>query len=212
MGTDGSWGTFAGTSAAGPHVAGAAALLESYGLSKAQVVTAFEKSAIDLGTSGEDNVYGYGRIDAYKALKTVDIPPNVSITAPDKNITINAGKSVTFKGDCASSKHKISAYTWDFDNRQTSSQKDPGAVTFKKAGVYKVTLTCTDSTGIKNPDPAMRTVTVQGKSGQPPLTQRKPDSGHSGGGASGPLELLEFLLLGVLIFIKRGRILEHDRL
>jgi hypothetical protein len=189
---DGHVTSFAGTSAAAPHVAGAAALLESYGLSKVQVVTALEKSAIDLGKPGKDNVYGYGRIDAYKALETVDIPPDVSITAPNKNVTIDVGKSVTFNGECASNKHKISAYAWDFANGQTSPQKAPGGVTFKKAGNYKVTLTCTDSTGIKNPDPATRTVTVQAKNNLPPSDPPpNPNHDHSGGGGSfGLLDLL----------------------
>jgi PKD repeat protein len=166
-------------------------------------VAALEKSAIDLGKPGEDNVYGYGRIDAYKALEAVDIPPNASITAPNKDVTIDAGKSVSFKGDCASDKHKISAYAWNFDNGQTSSQKDPGAVTFKKAGIYKVAFTCTDSTGIKDPDPAMHTVTVQGKSNPPPPPTPKPD--HSGGGgSSGPLGLIGLLFLGLPAFIRRA--------
>jgi plastocyanin len=194
---------FAGTSAAAPYVAGAAALLESYGLSKAQVVMALEKSAIDLGKSGKDNVYGYGRIDVYKALETVDIPPEVSIMAPSKNIAIDVGTSVTFKGECASNKHTISAYAWDFANGQTSSKKAPGAITFQKAGNYTVELTCTDSTGIKNPEPATRVVTVQAKNNQPsPPPDPNPD--HSGGGgAAGPLALLGLLLLGVPMLIWR---------
>jgi subtilisin family serine protease len=57
-------GGFSGTSAATPHVAGAAALVlganPSYSVSQLQ--SYLENNAVDLGSSGKDNLYGAGRL------------------------------------------------------------------------------------------------------------------------------------------------------
>ena len=56
---------FTGTSAATPHVAGAAALIldENPGYSVSQLWNALTSSAIDMGSCGKDNIYGYGRLN-----------------------------------------------------------------------------------------------------------------------------------------------------
>ena len=56
---------FSGTSAATPHVAGAAALIldENPGYSVSQLWNALTSSAIDMGSCGKDNIYGYGRLN-----------------------------------------------------------------------------------------------------------------------------------------------------
>ncbi len=55
---------FTGTSAAAPHVAGIAAILKQRdgSLTPAQLRARIEGSAEDLGTSGMDNLYGWGRL------------------------------------------------------------------------------------------------------------------------------------------------------
>ncbi len=55
---------FFGTSAASPHAAGAAALARDAepGLDHAQTRTFLESRAVDLGVSGKDNDYGWGRV------------------------------------------------------------------------------------------------------------------------------------------------------
>lgn len=58
----------AGTSMATPHVAGVAALLASKGLDRAQITGCILSSADDLGTPGRDPVFGYGRLNANKAV------------------------------------------------------------------------------------------------------------------------------------------------
>ncbi len=69
---DGYWRK-SGTSMAAPHAAGLAALIWSArpGLSNDQVAQAISRTALDLGAPGWDEFYGWGRIDAYRALLSV---------------------------------------------------------------------------------------------------------------------------------------------
>ena len=68
---------FGGTSAAAPHVAGAAALIlsanPSLSLSVSNLREALIASAIDMGVEGPDNVFGYGRLNLPSQV-FVDVP------------------------------------------------------------------------------------------------------------------------------------------
>jgi len=74
---------FSGTSMASPHVAGVVGLLlaQRPDLSNGQVREILRQSADDLGESGFDRYYGYGRVNAYQALQT-DTPDEPA--APDR--------------------------------------------------------------------------------------------------------------------------------
>jgi len=80
---------FGGTSGACPIVAGVAALILSINpnLANDDVRRILHESAVDLGTPGRDNYYGYGRIDAAAALYT---------PSPD----FNGNGKVDFKDYC----------------------------------------------------------------------------------------------------------------
>jgi thermitase len=67
------WGS--GTSFAAPFVSGAAALLMSRGASNSAAVSALSAGADDLGTAGWDQYYGWGRLNAYRALVALGVPP-----------------------------------------------------------------------------------------------------------------------------------------
>ena len=64
-----SYGSKSGTSMACPHVAGVVALLRQAfpGTSVDQVKEAMYMTAVDLGSTGEDNTFGKGRVDALAA-------------------------------------------------------------------------------------------------------------------------------------------------
>ena len=61
---------YSGTSLSTPHVSGLAGLIlgKNPNLSNAQVRSLIQNSAIDLGSAGVDAAFGYGRIDAHRAV------------------------------------------------------------------------------------------------------------------------------------------------
>ncbi len=67
--TDFGYYLYQGTSASAPHVSGVAAMLASIGITEPDDIRqALQNTAIDLGTEGKDDEYGYGLIDAFAAL------------------------------------------------------------------------------------------------------------------------------------------------
>lgn len=97
---NGAYAGFSGTSAAAPVVSGIAALVLSAnpGLTNSQVKSIIEKNADDLGTAGFDPYYGWGRVNAYKAVLAAintappqadTVKPTVSITAPASGSTLS---------------------------------------------------------------------------------------------------------------------------
>jgi len=95
----------AGTSMATPHVAGTAALVLSLNpnLTSSQVRSILEQTADDKGTPGRDDLYGYGRINAYKALKYTLENYNTTIGGAGEivtfheNITVKSGVTLTIR-------------------------------------------------------------------------------------------------------------------
>jgi flagellar hook assembly protein FlgD len=78
-----------GTSMASPVVSGVAALILSKNplLSPNEVKSILANSAIDLGNGGWDYFYGYGRVNAYRALQATPLPMS-AITATSKSFTM----------------------------------------------------------------------------------------------------------------------------
>ncbi|NIO72039.1 MAG: S8 family serine peptidase, partial [Anaerolineae bacterium] len=76
-----------GTSQASPHVAGLAALIWAVNpsLNNTQVQSIIKQTADDLGAAGRDNYYGFGRINARRALEatapSLDISPSMGFLA-----------------------------------------------------------------------------------------------------------------------------------
>ena len=94
--TTGPWGysknydQISGTSMACPHVSGTAALIwaKNPTLTNTQVRNILQTTAIDLGTAGRDNGYGYGLIDAEAAIAaTPNDPPTITNPSPANGAT-----------------------------------------------------------------------------------------------------------------------------
>jgi thermitase len=94
---DGTYGGWSGTSFSSPIAAGVAALLVAYNpqLTNARIVELLESQSDDLGSAGYDIYYGYGRVNAYRALLAAGAPsldttpPVTSITSPTPGSTVS---------------------------------------------------------------------------------------------------------------------------
>jgi thermitase len=97
-----------GTSMAAPQVSGLAGLLFAVGVADAngngrtndEIRAIIENTADDLGRSGWDRDYGWGRINVYRAVQaavgeSADHPPTVTITNPTDGDTLSGTVTVT---------------------------------------------------------------------------------------------------------------------
>ncbi len=105
----GGYASFSGTSMSSPHVAGAAALLKSAGVTDAnlngrvndEIRHILTSTAIDLGSGGRDNQYGFGLVDVVAALEALGpgTPPadavSVALSTNKTTYTIDTDTSVT---------------------------------------------------------------------------------------------------------------------
>jgi subtilisin family serine protease len=73
----GGYGYKSGTSMASPHINGVVALMRQFSpdISVEEVKEIIYQTAYDLGDPGEDNSYGWGMVDAYKAVMSINKNP-----------------------------------------------------------------------------------------------------------------------------------------
>jgi len=149
-----------------PHVSGVAAVIWSADPSKTndEIRTAMQSTALDLGSAGRDNAYGYGLVQAYDAWQSLGAgstptnnPPTASFgwSCTDLSCSFDASAS----GD---SDGTIVSYAWSFGDGSNAS----GATAthnYAGGGSYTVTLTVTDDGGAG--DSKAQTVTVAAPGG-----------------------------------------------
>lgn len=82
MTAGGYWSNNCGTSFSAPHVAGVAAMVwtQNQAFSALQVRLRMHATAVDGGSTGWDDHFGYGRVDAYSAISYTPPPLSVSIS------------------------------------------------------------------------------------------------------------------------------------
>jgi len=102
----GGYGGWSGTSFSSPIAAGVGALALAVrpSLSASALVALLEQNSDDIGTVGFDTSFGYGRVNAYKAVSaalstTVNPPPAVTISSPSSGTTVSG--TVAVKGSVA---------------------------------------------------------------------------------------------------------------
>lgn len=153
---------FNGTSMSAPHVSAVAALVWSYApeLSAADIRAALAASAMDLGTPGRNNEFGYGLVQAKAALDFLELgggdpgpgpdpEPEPELNQPptaDFSFSCNE-LACSFDGSASSDPDgDIVSYAWTFGDGGTGT----GATishTYANDGSYTVTLTVTDNDG-----------------------------------------------------------------
>jgi subtilisin family serine protease len=155
----GDYASFDGTSMATPHVSAVAALVWSHYLSCSadDIRSALSATAMDLGTAGRDDAYGYGLVQAADAAAYLSgqscgggTPVN---QAPTASFSFSCSAlSCDFDGSGSSdSDGSVVGYSWDFGDGATATGAT-ASHTYAGDGSYSVTLTVMDDDGADGSD------------------------------------------------------------
>ncbi|HEX5432373.1 MAG TPA: S8 family serine peptidase [Bryobacteraceae bacterium] len=180
----GGYAGVSGTSFSAPIVAGVAALMisENPSLTAQNIVDKLEQTADDLGDPGFDQYYGWGRVNAYKALTAAGLPtgdttpPSVSISSPSSGATEEGQISIL---GTATDNVGVSKVELDVDGALVSTETSPAySFTWNTANVangsHTLTVKAYDAAGnmgqaavsvnVNNPvlDTAAPSVTIAG--------------------------------------------------
>ena len=139
--TDFGWWFYDGTSMASPHVSALCAMMIANGQTGIENVrNILRESAVDLGSPGWDQEYGYGRIDAYAALTYSGINADF-VGDPTEG---QAPLEVYFT-DLSSG--TIDTWEWDFGDETPHSFEQNPVHVYENEGDYTVSLAVTGPGG-----------------------------------------------------------------
>lgn len=156
------YGSLSGTSMASPHTAGCVALLLSISpsLSITDIESLLTSTAVDLGTAGPDNNYGYGRINCFAAAGqltpdyTLGVSPDtVDICTPNDGVfTVNIGSISGYSDPVTlSASGNPAGTTANFSvnpvNPAGSSTLTIGNTSGATAGSYSINVSGTSTSG-----------------------------------------------------------------
>jgi subtilisin family serine protease len=144
---------FFGTSAAAPHAAGVAALLFEANptLTPAQIYSALESTAVNMGPAGFDTNSGFGLIRADEALAAIPAasPPETNITSNPVALSNSARATFTFTSTVAGSTFECS-----LDGGPFAPCKTPKKYSKLANGAHTFEVAAIDPNDIKDPTPA----------------------------------------------------------
>lgn len=111
------------------------------------------------------NNYGLrGPLSVETSFGNPERPPIGLIASPAADGTITEGQSVEFSASATDpNQGDTLTYRWQVGDRASATEyfgRNPGAIRFSDPGVYQVTLHVTDSSGLSDPTPETRTITV----------------------------------------------------
>lgn len=132
-----------GTSMAAPQVAGLAGLVFAMGKTNTEVRAIIEETVDDLGATGWDKSFGWGRVNVYNAVLEAgggggeNQPPSANFSYTTSDLT------AYFTDTSADPDGTITSWSWTFGDGATSTAQNPSH-TYASDGTYSVTLTVTD--------------------------------------------------------------------
>ena len=131
----GGYGYWYGTSFSSPIAAGVAALALAVNpaLSPSALVTLLEQNTDDLGTPGFDTSFGWGRVNAYKAVTAAQ--PPAPLTIAPLAVSLYGGQTQQFAATAAGS--ATTAVTWSLS---------PGVGSISSTGIYTAPASVTAQT------------------------------------------------------------------
>lgn len=154
-----------GTSMASPQVAGLAGLLfaANPALSNAEVRMTIESTADDLGKSGRDRDFGWGRINAYNALllatgtgEATDNPPNVTLTEPQDGATVLGNIDVSAEASDDDGVSAVEFFVGSTSLGNDADNSDGWSVSWDTStsseGSHSLTATALDTSGQSSSD------------------------------------------------------------
>jgi hypothetical protein len=184
------YGAWRGTSFASPIVAAVSALVLSVApsLSNTQLVSLLEQSVDDIGPVGYDTSFGYGRVNAFRAVSGAvtwagaqrpppATAPIVSLTRPANDAQFYLGATVSLAATATATSAGAQVTNLDFfaNNLKVASCSDaPFAFDWHPvgAGIYFLTAAATDSQGLcATSAPVVIQVSTPATTSSPPVLQ-----------------------------------------
>jgi PKD repeat protein len=138
-----SWWFFHGTSMSCPHVVAVVAMMIANGQTGIENIrTILQQTAVDLGSSGWDQYYGYGLVDAYAALTYGGVPPVAEFSGSPLSGCVPL--TVNFTDE---STGEIDTWEWNFGDGSPHSYVQNPSHEYTSGGDFTVSLTVTNAYG-----------------------------------------------------------------